>query len=194
MLQKNCNLSESSISKIITALRRELGNKADWVSSLGKITFSLNHCTVRYNRNFLASPAYLFSGRKFSGLPLEHDIEMDTLKRDEQLRNTMLRLTRERLLEIPTLSANVAARRQEFETGQNVLTWSETILSKRIKGTADVRAKICSTWEVARILKRTGDLYLIQTENGKKRRVHFRKIKRIPEGFTTTYKNKTCTA
>ena len=115
-----------------------------------------------------------------------YHVELNMLKRDEQLRNTMLRLTKERLMEIPTLSANVAARRQEFEPGQKVLTWSETILSKRIKGTADVRAKICSTWEVATILKKTGDMYFIQTEKDKRRRVHFRQIKKIPEGFETT--------
>ena len=164
-------------------MRRELKAERDWVSAYQKIVFCLNACTVKFGRSLLESPSYVLNGRRFRGLPVKDDMELDLLRRDDKLREVIFRLSAERLLETPSLSANIASRREEYSVSQKVLVWSEFLEAKRTLGTRQLRAKVSKFWMMAVVLKKIGDVYMVRTSCGRERRVHVRQIKRIPHEF-----------
>ena len=132
--------------------------------------------------DFITSPAQLFNNRCLVGVPAICDnVEDSVIASDKSLRSIMTKVTKHRLVDTPSLAVHLSTRKGEFRVGQKVLVWAERILAKKLLKNSILKIKLSKFWKVARVTKILGRHCMVETEDGKLRKMHVRQMKEFPD-------------
>ena len=104
-MAKNANKVESSNSRIVNLLRRELENNDKWYESISKVCFALNNCSKLYGpSNFIATPSYIFNTRDLTSAPTTaSNVEESKRKHDTDVKSLIEKISRHNLVDTPSL-------------------------------------------------------------------------------------------
>ena len=179
-MAKNANKVESSNSRIVNLLRRELENNNKWYESISKVCFALNNCSKLYGpSNFIATPSYIFNTHDLTSAPTTaSNVEESKRKHDTDVKSLIEKISRHNLVDTPSLYVNIQKRRPAFAVDETVLAFAEFVLGKKKLGKGLVKTKLKQFWLKAKVVKRVGQTYILRLPNGTERRYHERQIKK----------------
>ena len=181
VLVKNSMKTESTNARLVNLLRRLLTDESQWPKQLQRTIFALNVCSMRYG-NFIASPSQLFNNRCLVGVPnIGDNVEDTIIASDKSLRSIMTKVTKHRLADTPSLAVHLSTRPGEYHVGQKVLVWAERILAKKLLKNGILKMKLSKFWRVAKVVKIHGCHCIVETEDGKLRRMNIRQMKEYPD-------------
>ena len=170
--EKNSNMSESSISRLNSLLRRSLDDSKQWVRFLQTATYSLNAALRRYHTgpDGIQSPCFMLNHREAIVTPSS---DVNDLSASEIVKN----INKERFLDCnSTLQA--IDNRKTHKQNALVLVHREHVLACRKIGNSSRKYKLRSFWELARVIRTIDDqMLLLRLKTGVVRKVH-RKITR----------------
>ena len=181
VLVKNSIKTESTNARLVNLLRRLLTDESQWPKRLQQTVFALNVCSMRYG-DFITTPSQLFNNRCLAGVPaLSSNVEDSVIASDKSLRSIMTKVTKHRLADTPSLAVHLSMRKGEFRVGQKVLVWAERILAKKLLKNSILKIKLSKFWRIAKVTKILGRHCMVETEDGKLRKMHVRQMKEFPD-------------
>ena len=179
-MNKNSNKVESSNSRIVNLLKREIANTDKWPEAIPKICFALNNCNMIFGpTNILATPNYIFNTRDLVSAPhTSTNVDASKRKADANVKALIKAISGRNLIDTPSLYVNIQNRNPSFAINETVLAWAEFVLGKKKLGRGLVKTKLKQYWVKAKVVKRLGQIYILRLPDGSEKRYHKRQMKK----------------